>query len=198
MYRCWVLWGKNFWVVLLPSLTAIAGFSTYFSSPQLTYTVKHSAQTFPPGCIAEVAHFIARLSSTSPVPPDAVVPLTTAGYALPLCTNVMATGLIVYKIWRTAYYTVPGTSDSTLEGTTRVAHSAMSIVVESGMLYLATQLVFVVLVSIKHPAQAIVAVMAVQIYVRVECTFLSSTSLLLFSPSFLDTTTFAAAGTLDH
>ena len=110
----------------------------------------------------------------------------------------MATGLIVYKIWRTAYYTVPGTSDSTLEGTTRVAHSAMSIVVESGMLYLATQLVFVVLVSIQHPAQAIVAVMAVQIYVRVECTFLSSTSLLLFSPSFSDTTTFAAAGTLDH
>ncbi len=26
LYRCWVIWGKNFWVVLLPLLTAAAGF----------------------------------------------------------------------------------------------------------------------------------------------------------------------------
>ena len=26
MYRCWVLWGKNYWVIVLPSLTAVAGF----------------------------------------------------------------------------------------------------------------------------------------------------------------------------
>jgi hypothetical protein len=43
---------------------------------------------------------------------------------------------------------------------------AIDIVVESGMVYLAVQLVFVVLFAIRHPAQGIVAVIAVQIYVR--------------------------------
>ncbi|CDO70561.1 hypothetical protein BN946_scf184579.g17 [Trametes cinnabarina] len=26
IYRCWIVWGRNFWVVLLPFLTAVAGF----------------------------------------------------------------------------------------------------------------------------------------------------------------------------
>jgi hypothetical protein len=44
--------------------------------------------------------------------------------------------------------------------------SAIDIVIESGMIYLAVQLVFVVLFAIRHPAQGIVGVIAVQIYVR--------------------------------
>jgi hypothetical protein len=44
--------------------------------------------------------------------------------------------------------------------------AAIDIVVESGMVYLAVQLVFVVLFSIRHPAQGIIGVIAVQIYVR--------------------------------
>jgi hypothetical protein len=43
---------------------------------------------------------------------------------------------------------------------------AIDIVVDSGMVYLAVQLVFVVLFAIWHPAQGIVAVNAVQIHVR--------------------------------
>ena len=44
--------------------------------------------------------------------------------------------------------------------------AAIDIVVESGMVYLAVQLVFVVLFAMRHPAQGIVGVIAVQIYVR--------------------------------
>ena len=117
---------------------------------------------FPTGCIAGVVDFILRLTPTSPVPPAAIVPLTTAGYALPLCTNVMATGLISFKIWHT---TRLRKGDAALHSTTRLARNAIAIIVESGALYLATQLVFVVLVNTTQPAQAIVAVMAVQIYV---------------------------------
>ena len=40
------------------------------------------------------------------------------------------------------------------------------MVVESGALYLAVQLVFVILIALDHPAQNIISVMAVQIYVR--------------------------------
>jgi hypothetical protein len=49
---------------------------------------------------------------------------------------------------------------------TATGRAAIDIVVESGMLYLAVQLVFVVLFAIRHPAQGIVGVIAVQIYVR--------------------------------
>ena len=26
IYRCWIIWGRNYWIVGLPTLTAIAGF----------------------------------------------------------------------------------------------------------------------------------------------------------------------------
>ena len=114
-------------------------------------------------CVVEVAHLVEAFDPSSPVPPAAIVPLTTAGYALPLCTNVIATGLIVYKIWQ-ASGAVNGVAPR--PSMARTARAATAIVVESGVLYLVTQLVFVILVGIKHPAEAIVGVMAVQIYVR--------------------------------
>ena len=30
IYRCWVLWGRNYWVVLVPSLCAVGGFGEAF------------------------------------------------------------------------------------------------------------------------------------------------------------------------
>ena len=55
------------------------------------------------GCIVVVAHWILTLSPTSPVPPAAIVPLGTAGYALPLATNVMVTAMISTKILSVYY-----------------------------------------------------------------------------------------------
>lgn len=45
------------------------------------------------------------------------------------------------------------------------ARRAVAIIVESGALYLAAQLAYVVLFALGHPAEAIIAVIAVQIYV---------------------------------
>lgn len=109
-------------------------------------------------------HFVVTQSPTSPVPPAALVPLTVAGYALPLCTNVMATGLLVFKIWWMSRGTRSGSHP--LRRTIRLANDAAAVIVESGLIYLVTQLILVVLVTIAHPAEAIVGVMAVQIYVR--------------------------------
>ncbi|KAI0918347.1 hypothetical protein AcW1_009748 [Taiwanofungus camphoratus] len=139
IYRCWLVWGKNYWVIILPFLTAVSGFA----------------------CLMEVMHLLLSIDPSAPVAPAQVVPLGIAGYALPLCTNVLVTALIVVRIWY-ASLKIPDAGLSL--GTRRTTRHAMSIVVESGALYLAVQLVFVVLFSIKHPAQAIVAVMAVQIY----------------------------------
>ncbi|KAI0760375.1 hypothetical protein C8Q74DRAFT_1208445 [Fomes fomentarius] len=141
IYRCWVIWNKNLWVVFFPFLTAAGGFA----------------------CIIVVAHFVLMLSPSSPVPPAAIVPLGMAGYVLPLATNAMATALIVAKLWLTASRAEKRVG-TRMRGTARAAQRAVAIIVESGLLYLVTQLVFAVLFGLGHPAQAILAVIAVQIY----------------------------------
>lgn len=102
---------------------------------------------------------------TAPVAPASIVPLGIAGYSLPLCTNAIITFLIAGRIW---YMSRAATHTSTL----RTARSAINIIIESGALYLVTQMIFVVLYAVRHPAQAIIAVMAVQIYVLHSSTFL--------------------------
>ena len=77
----------------------------------------------------------------------------------------MVTTLIVGRIWYKSY----GISDVMPSSSTDSVRRAMIIVAESGMLYLVTQLIFVVMFAIKHPAQAIMGVVAVQIYVRHPC-----------------------------
>ncbi|RPD75645.1 hypothetical protein L226DRAFT_462167 [Lentinus tigrinus ALCF2SS1-7] len=142
LYRCWIVWDRRYCVIILPVLTALAGF----------------------GCIMEVAHIVDTLDRTTPVAPPALVPLGIAGYALPLATNVMTTVFIVAKLWsimgRAGREPVSGFYRS---GRT-TGRTAVAIIVESGLLYLVTQLIFVVLFSMAHPAQAILAVIAVQVY----------------------------------
>jgi hypothetical protein len=76
----------------------------------------------------------------------------------------MVTTLIAVRIW---YLSPRGARDSRgARFPMDTGRAAIDIVVESGMVYLAVQLVFVVLFAIRHPAQGIVGVIAVQIYVR--------------------------------
>jgi len=140
IYRCWLLWSKNYWIIILPGLAAVVG---------LAYVV-------------EALHLLSRIDPTSPMAPPSLVPLGVAGFTLPLCANVMVTTLIAVRIW---YLSPRRRRDSW--GTrfpTDTGRPAIDIVVESGMIYLAVQLVFVVLFAIRHPAQGIVGVIAVQIY----------------------------------
>ncbi|KAF8558178.1 hypothetical protein OG21DRAFT_1504555 [Imleria badia] len=138
IYRCWMLWGKNYYVVILPFLTSITGFA----------------------CIVAVLDILLATNPTSPTPPAALVPLGLAAYVLPLCTNVVVTSLIVYRIWSTSR-AIP---DSTFEIGRGATRRAMMLIIESGALYLLFQLVFVILFAIGNPAEAILAVMAVQVY----------------------------------
>ena len=96
--------------------------------------------------------------------PPSLVPLGLAWFTLPFCATVMITTLIAVGIW----YLSPRRARNSRGARFPVDTSrpVIDIVVESGMVYLAAQLVFVVLFSIRHPAQGVVAVNAVQIYVR--------------------------------
>ncbi|KAF8499549.1 hypothetical protein F5888DRAFT_84798 [Russula emetica] len=140
IYRCWLLWSKNYWVIILPSLISIASLV----------------------CVSEVLHLLLRINPNSPIAPPSLVPLGLAAFSLPLGTNVIVTTLIATRIW----YLSPRNARN-MRGAqfpSRTGQAAIDIVVESGMLYLAVQLIFVILFAIRHPAQGIVGVIAVQTY----------------------------------
>ncbi|KAH9941729.1 uncharacterized protein BXZ73DRAFT_41550 [Epithele typhae] len=138
LYRCWVIWGRNYWVIVLPSLTAAGGLA----------------------CIAGFAHLVLALAPGE-LPPPAMIPLETAAYVLPLCTNVLTTGLILYRIWWASRL---GGGRAMIANTRRIAVGAMAVVVESGLLYLVVQLIFVVLVALDSDGLDIVIGLAVPVY----------------------------------
>ncbi|KAH9985685.1 hypothetical protein BJV77DRAFT_1083334 [Russula vinacea] len=109
MHRCWVLWSKNYWIIIVPSLSAITGL-------------------------------------VGPVPPASNVRWNLAAFVIVTASNAMRRDVLGPNF------------------PTRTGRAAFAIVVESGMLYLAVQLCFIILYSIRHPAQAIISMMAVQIY----------------------------------
>jgi hypothetical protein len=115
-------------------------------------------------CVSGVIRLLQEINPTSPMAPKSLVPLGLAGFTLPLCTNVFVTSLIAGRIWYISprkARDLPGVNFPVGRG-----RAAIDIVVESGALYLAVQLVLVILFALEHPAQGIVAAIAVQIYVR--------------------------------
>ncbi|KAG0704845.1 hypothetical protein DFH29DRAFT_848539 [Suillus ampliporus] len=142
LYRCWLVWEKRFYVIVLPLLTAFGGF----------------------GCILPIPSLLLSINPTSPIPPTEIVPLTIAGYALPLCTNIMITGLIAGRIWYISRIPIIDENGKPVILKIATGGRAMMLVIESGALYLATQLIFVVLVAIQSPAEAVLSLVGTQIY----------------------------------
>lgn len=104
------------------------------------------------------------IDPTAPQAPPEVRPLGTAAFALPLATNFLITISTVTRLYMMGSR-ARSASSGDLMHTTSYIHKATAIVIESGLLYLIAQLVFVVLFAIGHPAQGIAAVVAVQVYV---------------------------------
>ncbi|KAJ3889894.1 hypothetical protein GG344DRAFT_78365 [Lentinula edodes] len=97
------------------------------------------------------------ISPNAPQAPAAIVPIGTAAFSMSLCLNFIVSALIVGRIWYITGLNREIKTDSAIR-------RASAIIIESGLLFLAAQLVFVVLFAIKHPAQAIVEPIATQIY----------------------------------
>ncbi|KAG1873990.1 hypothetical protein C8R48DRAFT_593636 [Suillus tomentosus] len=142
LYRCWLVWGKNFYMIVLPLLTALGGF----------------------GCILPIPSLLLSTDPTSPVPPTKIVPFAIAGYTLPLCTNVMVTGLIAGRLWYISR--IPIVDEHGKPVTLKIAAGgrSMMLIIESGALYMVTQFIFVVLVATRNPAEAILSLAGTQIY----------------------------------
>ena len=96
--------------------------------------------------------------------PPSVGLLALSAFFLPLGTNVIVTTLICARIW---YLSRKAPDMPSARFPTGTSQAIIKIVVESGMLYLAVQIIFAVLMAIGHPAHVIVAMIAEQIYVRI-------------------------------
>ncbi|KAJ7101435.1 hypothetical protein B0H15DRAFT_756419, partial [Mycena belliarum] len=138
IYRCYLVWGKSIWVIILPLIMSFA-------------TV---------ACGIALIGLVLTINPTAPVAPAALVPVGTAGFSLSLCLNFIVSALIIGRIWHIS-------RENRVQGVALTDSSiqrAMGIVVEAGLLFLAAQFVFVVLFAIAHPAQAAVEPVATQVY----------------------------------
>ncbi|KAJ7227604.1 hypothetical protein B0H12DRAFT_1148906 [Mycena haematopus] len=138
IYRCYLVWNKNPWVVILPIIVAFGAASCGFA----------------------VIGLVLSIDPTAPQAPADIVPFGDASFAMSLILNFSSSSLIVGRLWWLARdHDIPRISRS--KGLLR---QATGVIIESGLLFLATQFVFVILFAIAHPAQALVEPMAVQIY----------------------------------
>lgn len=169
IYRCWLLWSRNYWIIILPSLASIASLGkvpTTMSSSMRLLTTRGLRIFGFEVCISVVLHWVLlTLSDATVTVPSSLLSLALAGFVLPLCSNIIVTTLIAVRIW---YLSPRKARDA--HGTRFPAdtgRAAIDIVIESGMLYLVVQLIFVILFAMRHPAQDVAGMMAVQIYVRI-------------------------------
>ncbi|KAF8208001.1 hypothetical protein K438DRAFT_1961511 [Mycena galopus ATCC 62051] len=136
IFRCYLVWGKSIWVVILPLLIALASIS----------------------CGLTLIGLAISRNPTASQTPAALVPIGDAYAALSLILNFMVSSLIVGRIWGM-------TRAGSISDSPGPIRKAIGIVIESGILFLAIQFIFVILFAIGHPAQAVVEPIATQIYV---------------------------------
>lgn len=117
-------------------------------------------------CIACGLAGIGIIASTDPsaaTSPKSVIPLGTSSFVLSLCVNVIATTLIIVRIWMISRTICVVPSINLTK--TRVQR-AMEIMIESGTALLIIQLVFVTFFATNNVAQLITVSLLSQVYVR--------------------------------
>ena len=120
-------------------------------------------------CFCAAIGLTVEIAPTSSTPQPAVQPLIFAAYILPLIANFTLTTLIASRIW----WMTRGTSEylgNTVTGRkTNAAFKAAMIVIESGVLYFVAQLIYLTVFAIGNPAEFLMSLVVVQIYVRLSC-----------------------------
>ncbi|KAF8815209.1 hypothetical protein BYT27DRAFT_7238509 [Phlegmacium glaucopus] len=118
IYRCWIVWGCNIRVVILPSILAVA----YL----VIWLVSGSFESILSGQFVE---------------PDWSYRVALAALTISMTVNALVTFLIVFKIFR-VYREIGSTSDDQSLGTTGGSkiRAVIFIIIESGMILFSIQL----------------------------------------------------------
>ena len=136
IYRCWIVWGYNIRVVIVPSFLAFSFLGTL---------IYHSLTGFN---LWFLAIWIA--AGTAPLSivqgqvdvPDWSNTLVIAGLALSMTMNALVTGLIVFRIFKVFQEVKTSTADDQILGVTGGSklRRVIFIIIESGMALFSIQL----------------------------------------------------------
>lgn len=123
----------------------------------------HSPSRLGTACAMAAVGILATIDPNAPLAPPSVAKLGNAAFPMSLVLNILVTGLILGRMWFISRAPRVALS-SQRTGPPRV-YSAMAVVVESGLLFLIAQIVFVTLFALGNPAQDVVMPITLQIYV---------------------------------
>ena len=146
IYRCWIVWGENIGVVIVPSFLSITyiGQSIYLQFDRPISILSPLATWLA----AEGAKIIKQGNRVSPWGNT----LIFTALATSIVVNALATGLIVFKILKVFLEVKPTSVEQTLGstgGSTKL-RKIIFIIIESGVALFAIQLVRVVITSLLH------------------------------------------------
>ncbi|TEB25108.1 hypothetical protein FA13DRAFT_1738740 [Coprinellus micaceus] len=174
IYRCYIIWGHNFWVIVVPVLLAAAAVGvnltlySWFPKPWTPY--------------------------------EKLIGVINAGYPLAFAQNVLTTSLIAWKIWRQHC----ASQQSGLKAANNISLiQVIRIIVESAMVYTLQVFILNVLFvfqSITVPAAGIVFVLiAIRVHVaksesRNNTVALTKTLCFVSNPSYGQTDSSASSG----
>jgi len=120
IYRCWLVWGRNIRVIILPSFFSITFLAIWLTNNGSWY-----------------------FSPSGVTPTNWGNAMFMASLALSLVVNALVTGLIVFRIFMVYREAKPTMSEESLDtaGSGRTLRSIMFIIIESGMALFSMQLV---------------------------------------------------------
>ena len=156
IYRCWLIWGRNIRVIIIPSILAFAclGQSIVYHALSSIWLQATVTATW---LAADSSFYIIKLTATIAflhVNKWGEI-LTLTGLAISLTVNAVVTGLIVIRIVK-VYLGVRSTSEDRNLGTgggNGKLKSIIFIIIESGMAMFSIQLVRVVLTILRLDAR---------------------------------------------
>lgn len=126
IYRCWIMWGQKWPVVVLPLLSSLAAFVG--------------------GLVVSVDLAVVGRNG---IAASWSLPLGTASFALSLVTNTLVTATLVLRLWG-IYREIKAVMPS-LSSQTHDLRPTISMLVESGALTFIGQLIWVVLFGLQNP-----------------------------------------------
>ncbi|KAH6874516.1 hypothetical protein BKA70DRAFT_1577211 [Coprinopsis sp. MPI-PUGE-AT-0042] len=129
IYRCFLIWQRRYWVIVLPTLLFLGSVAT------------HSVNIWWMGHQSSALQVTVKL-----------FPVMNAVFPLYLAQNILTTGLIVYKIWLQHRQTKAAGIVSLNTPTLR---SVIRIVIESAGIYTLAILLVAVLRALDHPGRFI-------------------------------------------
>ncbi|PPQ84424.1 hypothetical protein CVT25_011251 [Psilocybe cyanescens] len=149
--RCYYIWDRNFWVILLPSLLFLSIVGKLLSV-RIVLHVIHDKDLLI-GINTSTLYWSTHLSDPH-LNPKLMLSLLNAVYPLALTQNVLTTGLIAFKIWlqhRTS--SAFGVVD---RGSRLSLMRILVIVVESAMIYTLQLFILIILYFMENNVQYIV------------------------------------------